>query len=933
MTRQDRSRMRLAILPGIAALLFSCQSTVSEQEPTGPVDLVSAPFTISDETWRPDSASWRLGSKTGPAQLRADSSTPDGFRIAVHLDNPLKSDTLHVTFWNKRMFIGEPGFAMKGGTLTAVAGNRDPVGTLVLSTLDSLSNTFPSGYPASADSSLAKTFGYLLVEGSPLLGSGLKSAPRGLDTVAARRYALLYAVSTERPLATLVRRWNLGMDSTQAADAIKALVPGILDSSEVEHLFPTPPVRTAVPVSVASGILSDSAPISVKGRFVGRNRLLGPFFRVLEGGNVVANHFELSQQVSPGLSTVLWDLDSAKATLRAYGNVGAGRYTLVVWMEDVSGNADTSKVAFDVLPPPDRKGPSIDRIAPSIDTMLSFDDSVRDIRVKVLDPSGIASVALADGRQLANAGGGEYRITDTIPPTGIWTRLAIAAKDSAGNETKLEIGILRQSKDAAKPKLVLVDPDSAVGDTIPSTQVSRAIKCRITDANPITLVMIGGIPAMAGPDSTWSATVSAPPTGEATPFLVQALNDKGNGAIDTVWIVRRKDVAAPAISAKAGTRSVTFDSTSAKVVWKVYDDFKLDSVWLNGTPQALRADSIYTLTIPDLALGNNTASIRAKDAAGNVSTDNQIVIRSANTTPPTLKLLVGAVDHQVFAYGSDSILVRWQVAGNEKIDSVAINGRRALNNKDTFFLKIGQTPGDIPVVAVARNLSGLVARDSITLETKLKDKDGNLYRIHRMPDNKIWMAQNLRTNPPSGTASCAAGDCAKNGSLYNWSQAFSASDSADAAPQGICPSGWHVATRAEWSGLFKATMPTGATDSAIALKSSSGWAGTINCVGSICSATPCNGTDRFDQFLLPNFSTTLGGVTAGRANYWLPGGAGTTKGNWLEIIATPSDWTTGKTSTFGVRCVQDTRLIKLPIDIVIKDTDLLPIDKPLIKIQ
>lgn len=792
MTRKAKPWMHFAALPGIAAVFFSCQSTVSEQEPTGPVDLVSATFRISDKAWRPDSASWRLGSKTGPALLQADSSTPDGFRIAVHLDNPLKSDTLHVAFWNRRMFIGEPDFIMMGGTLSALVGNRDPVGTLVLSTLDSLSNTFPAGYPASADSSLAKTFGYLLVEGAPLLGSGLKSAPKGLDTVAARRYALLYAVSTERPLATLVEHWSLGMDSTQAADAIKALVPGVLDSSDVEHLFPTPPVRVALPISVASGLLSDSAPISVKGRFVGRNRLLGPFFRVLQGGTAVANHFELNQQVSPGLASTLWDLDSAKATLRAYGGVGPGRYTLVVWMEDVSGNADTSKVAFDVLPPPDRKGPSIARVSPASDTIVSFDDSIAAIEVRVADSSGVASVEL-DGRKLTKSGTDTYLILDTIPPTGIWTRLAIAARDSAGNETSLEIGILRQSKDAAKPKLALAEPASPVGDTIPSTQAARTIRCQITDANPITLVMIGGIAAEVGTDSTWSATVPVAPTGTATPILIQALNDKGNGVIDTVWIVRRKDDVPPTISAKAGTRSVTFDSTSAKVVWKVSDDLKLDSVWLNGTPQALRADSVYTLTISDLALGNNTASIRAKDVAGNVSTDNQIVIRSANTTPPTLKLLVGAVDHQVFAYGSDSILVRWQVGGNEKIDSVAINGRRALNNKDTFFLKIRQTPGDIPVVAVARNLSGLVAQDSMTLETKLKDKDGNLYRIRRMPDNKVWMAQNLRTNPPGGTASCAVGDCAKNGSLYNWSQAFSASDSADAAPQGICPSGWHVA--------------------------------------------------------------------------------------------------------------------------------------------
>lgn len=932
MTRRTNPRMLLVALSAIATALFSCQSTVSEQEPSGPVDLVSATFTLADEAWRPDSASWKLGSKSGAALLQPDSAIRNGYRIAVHLDNPLKSDTLLVTFWRNGMYIGEPRFTMQGGTLKALASNRDPVASRILTTLDSLANTFPADFPPEADSSLAKAFGVLLVEGDSLLEAGVSAAPQGLDTAAARRYALLYAVSTGRPLHRLVDEWDLGMDSARAADAIKALVPELLDSGDVEHLFPTPPVRIAQAISVAQDLHSDSLPVSVKGRFVGKNRLLGPFFRVLADGAPVANHFEFAQQVSPGMQSKTWDLDSAKTTLRAYGNAPAGAYTLVVWMEDLSGNADTSRIGFDVLPAPDRAGPSIVRVSPASDTIVSFDDSVATVEVRVADASGVASVEL-DGQKMTKSGLDTYRIRDTVPPTGIWTRLPVVARDSAGNETRLEVGILRQSKDAAKPKLSLLDPASPAGDTIPTTQATRKIRYRITDANPITLVLMGGIAATAENDSVWSANVPVAATGIAVPVVVQALNDKGNGAIDTVHVVRRKDDVQPSVAAKAGTRSVAFDSTSAKVVWKVSDNFKLDSVWLNGTPQTLRSDSLYTLALPNLALGNNIAAIRAKDAAGNEKIDTQIVIRATNTAPPILKLLAGAIDRQVFVYGTDSILVRWLVTGNEKIDSVAINGRRALNNKDTFFLKVAQSPGDVPVVAVARNLSGLVAKDSITLETKLKDKDGNLYRIRRMPDGRIWMAQNLRTNPPSGTASCAVGDCAKNGSLYTWSQAFSASDSADLAPQGICPSGWHVPTRGEWSALFKATMPKGATDSALALKSTSGWAGTIKCVGTICSAPPCNGTDLYDQFLLPNVSTTLGGVTAGRANYWLPGGAGTAKGYWMEIIATPSDWTTLKTSTFGVRCVQDSRIIKLPIDIVIKEPVLKPLDQELILIR
>ena len=88
MTRRTNPWTLLVALSGIATALLSCQSTVTQQEPTGPVDLVSATFTLADEAWRPDSASWKLGSKSGSALLQPDSATPNGFKIAVHLDTP-----------------------------------------------------------------------------------------------------------------------------------------------------------------------------------------------------------------------------------------------------------------------------------------------------------------------------------------------------------------------------------------------------------------------------------------------------------------------------------------------------------------------------------------------------------------------------------------------------------------------------------------------------------------------------------------------------------------------------------------------------------------------------------------------------------------------------------------------------------------------------
>ena len=72
--------------------------------------------------------------------------------------------------------------------------------------------------------------------------------------------------------------------------------------------------------------------------------------------------------------------------------------------------------------------------------------------------------------------------------------------------------------------------------------------------------------------------------------------------------------------------------------------------------------------------------------------------------------------------------------------------------------------------------------------------------------NQIWMAENLRYKPASGTALCAPSDssCAKDGAFYDWKTALTA-----------CPDGWHLPTVAERDALAKfvnANDPTGKAD-------------------------------------------------------------------------------------------------------------------------
>ena len=131
---------------------------------------------------------------------------------------------------------------------------------------------------------------------------------------------------------------------------------------------------------------------------------------------------------------------------------------------------------------------------------------------------------------------------------------------------------------------------------------------------------------------------------------------------------------------------------------------------------------------------------------------------------------------------------------------------------------------------------------------KLKDdRDGQTYKIVKIGD-QWWMAENL--NYETDSSFCynkEESNCAKYGRLYRWPAAVGKSESEcgygytcslpSGDLQGVCPSGWHLPSRAEWETLINAVG--GKSTAGIKLKSSSGW----NSSG--------NGTDAFGFTALP----------------------------------------------------------------------------------
>jgi uncharacterized protein (TIGR02145 family) len=111
----------------------------------------------------------------------------------------------------------------------------------------------------------------------------------------------------------------------------------------------------------------------------------------------------------------------------------------------------------------------------------------------------------------------------------------------------------------------------------------------------------------------------------------------------------------------------------------------------------------------------------------------------------------------------------------------------------------------------------------------VSDDDGQSYKWVKIGD-QIWMAENLAYNAGSGSLAYDDNEdfVEYYGRLYTWEGLVQGSGSSSENPsgiQGVCPSGWHVPSYAEWQELRGFILSNGFTGSTIgnALKATSGW--------------------------------------------------------------------------------------------------------------
>ena len=218
----------------------------------------------------------------------------------------------------------------------------------------------------------------------------------------------------------------------------------------------------------------------------------------------------------------------------------------------------------------------------------------------------------------------------------------------------------------------------------------------------------------------------------------------------------------------------------------------------------------------------------------------------------------------------------------------------------------------------------------------ISDFDGNAYSTVKL-GGQCWTAENLRTTHYSngdpidlGTTTSTITPYRYNpasdstnvstyGYLYNWAAVMNGAASSEANPsgvQGICPTGWHVPSNAEWTELetfvssqdqyvcYYQNLP----NIGKALASTTGWNNSTSTACGVGTTQSTNNATGFNARPAGNYYASGGNGFGYYANFWTTTNVTNSEAHSYNLSYTSPSLNrsnSGEASGFSVRCVRD----------------------------
>lgn len=368
--------------------------------------------------------------------------------------------------------------------------------------------------------------------------------------------------------------------------------------------------------------------------------------------------------------------------------------------------------------------------------------------------------------------------------------------------------------------------------------------------------------------------------------------------------------------------TVPFGTTFLSMTLRATSKAGIASVNIGGAVMP-GAGGVYSFGVA-LVPGKNLVYLVVTDLAGASFRDTILVEVFPDKTAPVIARTT--VPASPLAWVKTATVV-FTVTDNDSVASVTINGVAATRSGSTYKSAISMESGPNSIVVVAKDRSGNASKDSMSITTILKDRDGYTIRFGRMPDGRVWTLQNLRTMPSASSvgatpSECVNADCPKYGRNYSWAMAMDLPATCDTvgcmqkdslSHQGLCPSGWHVPTAREWKSLIAASA-AGASDSiGIArLRSTTADGKWYSWERGTCDPvyyreTVFSGTDKHGFTLLPTHGVggagQCGGAGLTRADFWLATQFDATTSGAVNFSTSFQTHLPTKDTQKGLRCI------------------------------
>jgi uncharacterized protein (TIGR02145 family) len=219
--------------------------------------------------------------------------------------------------------------------------------------------------------------------------------------------------------------------------------------------------------------------------------------------------------------------------------------------------------------------------------------------------------------------------------------------------------------------------------------------------------------------------------------------------------------------------------------------------------------------------------------------------------------------------------------------------------------------------------------------TTVSDYDGNSYSIKAF-GSQCWMTQNLRTTRYSNGTSItlasydtssttayryypanSSNNVSSYGYLYNWKAVMRTSSSSSTNPsgvQGICPTGWHVPSDAEFTqltdyltnqGIYKCS--NNSSNIAKAMASTTGWRSSTNTCA-VGNTPSTNNTSGFSAMPAGLYDGLVDNLFGERATFWTATQNGSLNAYYHYLYyqnAYVGRYSNRKYVAYSVRCVKN----------------------------